>query len=52
MTNIFDCPGDPTKAPTMEEITCPKCQEDLEIFSDETEITCDKCGFKVKRTID
>ena len=51
MTNLIDCPGEETKAPTMEEITCPKCKEELEIFSDETEVTCDNCGAMVKRTI-
>lgn len=50
MTDVFECPGASNiKAPTIEEIKCPKCQEDLEIFTDEKEITCDRCGAKVDR---
>ena len=52
MTHIIECPGESTKAPpSLEEINCPKCQAELEIFTDETEITCDSCGAKIDRPV-
>jgi ribosomal protein L37AE/L43A len=50
MADVFECPGASNiKAPTIEEIKCPKCGEELEIFTDETSIKCDSCGATVDR---
>lgn len=42
---IFEgCMGKP-KTPTIHEKTCPQCGEIIELFSIDTQVTCDKCGF-------
>lgn len=35
------------KVPTLEVKTCPQCGAQVEIFSTDTEVTCDKCGFTI-----
>ncbi|MEE8403016.1 MAG: hypothetical protein V3R93_04600 [Candidatus Hydrothermarchaeaceae archaeon] len=50
---MLDCPGASTiKAPTIETLKCPKCGEEVEMFTDETAIKCDGCGTKVTRAAD
>ena len=40
------CPGSARlKTPTLEEKICPVCGNVIEIFSTDTEVACDKCGF-------
>ena len=40
------CPGaDRLKSPTIEERKCPNCGNMIEIFSIDTEVPCDNCGF-------
>ncbi|NLV49670.1 MAG: hypothetical protein GXY20_03120 [Clostridiales bacterium] len=40
------CPGmDKLKSPTITEKKCPDCGNTLELFSCDTSVTCDKCGF-------
>ncbi len=47
---MLDCPGASTiKAPTIETVKCPKCGEEVEMFTDETAVKCDECGTKVTR---
>lgn len=42
------CPGmSRFKVPELKEKPCPNCGNMLEIFSTDTEVVCDKCGFKV-----
>ena len=42
---IFEgCQGKP-RTPTLEEKICPRCGNVIEVFSTETEVACDKCGF-------
>ena len=42
---IFEgCQGKP-RTPTIEEKRCPRCGNTLEIFSIDTEVTCEVCGF-------
>ena len=42
---IFEgCQGKP-KTPTIHEKVCPQCGEIIELFSIDTEVACDKCGF-------
>jgi ribosomal protein S27AE len=38
------CQGKP-RTPTLEEKVCPNCGNIIEIFSIDTEVACDKCGF-------
>lgn len=38
------CQGKP-RTPTLEERVCPQCGNLIEIFSTDTEVACDKCGF-------
>jgi len=40
------CQGKP-KTPTVEEKKCPNCGHPIEIFSIDTEVTCENCGFVV-----
>lgn len=40
------CPGvSRLKTPTITEKVCPVCGNIIELFSVDTEVTCDKCGF-------
>ncbi|GAB4406957.1 MAG: hypothetical protein OHK0032_02130 [Thermodesulfovibrionales bacterium] len=34
-------------SPFPESITCPKCGEDIELWSDEEETQCIFCGYRV-----
>ena len=38
------CQGKP-RTPTITEKVCPKCGNIIEIFSIDTEVACDHCGF-------
>ena len=38
------CQGKP-RTPTILEKTCPRCGHEIEMFSIDTEQTCDNCGF-------
>ena len=38
------CQGKP-RTPTIEDRICPNCGNPIEIFSTDTEVACDKCGF-------
>ena len=38
------CQGKP-RTPTLHEKICPNCGEIIEIFSVDTEVACDNCGF-------
>ena len=41
---IEGCQGKP-RTPTLHEKTCPRCGNIIEIFSIDTEVACDNCGF-------
>ena len=41
---IGGCQGKP-KTPTIHEKVCPKCGNIIELFSIDTQMPCDKCGF-------
>jgi hypothetical protein len=48
MKIIDDCPGAaPLKRPTIIFKTCPKCGEEIELFSNDVKMKCDNCGFTV-----
>lgn len=38
------CQGKP-RTPTLHEKTCPQCGSIIEIFSIDTEVACENCGF-------
>jgi len=38
------CQGKP-RTPTIEEKYCPQCGSVIEIFSTDTQVPCEKCGF-------
>ena len=33
-----------TSMPVPAELACPECKAELEIWSDESEVTCENCG--------
>ncbi len=42
------CPGvENYKTPTFIDKVCPQCGADIEMFSVDTEATCENCGFVV-----
>jgi NADH pyrophosphatase NudC (nudix superfamily) len=46
------CHGaDKLKTPTLEIKICPRCGEEIEIFSTDTEMACDNCGYVVYNDI-
>jgi len=46
---LDNCPGAAqfTRTPTLKIKKCPECGGDVEIFSTELRVKCDKCGFTV-----
>ena len=44
MTIMEGCQGKP-RTPTLEEKICPNCGSIIEIFSTDTQVACEKCGF-------
>lgn len=48
MAGIDGCPGaDDIKNPKLDYVKCPKCREDVEVWSDEDSGLCDNCGGTV-----
>lgn len=42
------CPGSANlRTPTLSIKNCPRCGEEIEIFSDEIQATCLNCGFVI-----
>ncbi len=50
---MFDhCPGSANlRTPTLSIKKCPECDRDVELFSNDTKVTCDNCGFVVYNDI-
>ena len=46
---IFKCPGQDDRNIKAETIRCPDCGYKVEIFSDETKVSCPKCRSLVCR---
>jgi NADH pyrophosphatase NudC (nudix superfamily) len=46
---MFDrCPGAANlRTPTLSIRKCPRCGEEVEIFSNDLKVTCDHCGFEI-----
>ena len=48
MSTFYRCPGSlRTTNPTPNDIKCPKCQKEVEIWSDEMRVKCHNCGNTV-----
>ncbi len=48
MKVIDDCPGATNlRRPTIVYKTCPKCGEEIEMFSNDVKMDCENCGFTV-----
>jgi len=48
MTVFGSCPGTSLlRTPTLTIKKCPRCGEDVEVFSSDVKVKCDKCGFTV-----
>jgi ribosomal protein S27AE len=48
MRMLDKCPGAaPLRRPTIILKTCPRCGEEIEMFSDDAKMNCSKCGFTV-----
>ena len=45
----FRCPGQENRNLAVSILPCPKCGAEVEIFSDETRVRCQKCGERVCR---
>ncbi len=41
------CPGNDFRKLKVQVINCPECKADVEIFSDEVRVRCQKCGSQV-----
>lgn len=41
---LYGCQAKP-RTPTIHEKTCPNCGEVIELFSIDTQVACEKCGF-------
>ena len=50
---MFDrCPGAANlRTPTLTIRKCPKCGEEVEIFSNDLKVTCGNCGFVIYNDI-
>ena len=47
---IFKCPGSSSfKQPKPEDLSCPYCGAEVEVWSDEVEVVCKKCKNKIIR---
>ncbi|MDY6965123.1 MAG: hypothetical protein SVM80_04030 [Halobacteriota archaeon] len=45
---IDKCPGaSDIRSPTIQIKKCPECGSEVEIFTDEMQAKCDRCGFTV-----
>jgi ribosomal protein S27AE len=51
---MFDkCPGfDELRRPTIQIKKCPECGANVELFSDDVKVSCDRCGFIVYNDIE
>ncbi|MFH1249318.1 MAG: hypothetical protein V1660_04155 [archaeon] len=50
LSSAFQCPGSSLFVqPVPETVKCPLCNEDVEIWSDESKASCPKCGVVVRR---
>ena len=41
------CPGSLGNTPTLKVKKCPECGADVEVFSSDVQVRCDRCGFTI-----
>ena len=47
---LKECPGPDRKKPAVpEEVECPECGAEIEMWTNETQATCPSCGEVVSR---
>ena len=47
---LHECPGPDRKKPAAPEtVKCPECGADIELWTDETEVTCPSCSKEIPR---
>lgn len=46
------CPGSIANTPTLKIKKCPECGAEVEIFSNDVRVKCDRCGFTVYNDIE
>lgn len=47
-----NCPGSANlRTPTLKITRCPECGHEVEIFSSDIKVACDKCGFAIYNDI-
>ena len=50
---LENCPGSANlRTPELKVKNCPECNEEIEIFSNETRVNCPKCGFTIYNDIE
>lgn len=51
--SVFDrCPGSLAGTPTLEVKKCPECGNEVEVFSNDVKVKCDKCGFDIYNDVE
>ena len=49
---LHECPGPARKKPAVpEEIECPECGAELEMWSNEAKVTCPSCSKEISRDL-
>ena len=46
------CPGSLAGTPTLKVKKCPECGNEVEVFSNDVKVECDKCGFIVYNDVE
>ncbi|MFZ5633332.1 MAG: low molecular weight phosphatase family protein [Bacillota bacterium] len=46
------CPGSLAGTPTLKIKKCPECGNEVEVFSNEVKVNCEKCGFAVYNDVE
>lgn len=46
------CPGSLAGTPTLKVKKCPECGGDVEVFSNDVKVNCEKCGFAVYNDVE
>lgn len=51
-TLMSRCPGSLAGTPTLKVKKCPECGSEVEIFSNDVRVNCEKCGFAVYNDVE
>lgn len=52
MTMLNRCPGSLAGTPTLKVKKCPECGSEVEVFSNDVKVNCEKCGFAVYNDVE